>query len=154
MHKPSSTIRVGRPISLAIVLAAVVGWLTMAATAEASNRCTRYVGSPSGIFYSASCPAATSYGTVSTSQPDSTSSVALRDNNYIGVTQGVCPPTRLFAYYYNPNRGSIGAVTDGCAGGLLLAYGSDGYSYSRCKLNHDGGVYTTRQADCRTAWTE
>ena len=124
-------------------------------TADAANRCTRYVGTPSGIFLSSSCPGATGYGTISTSQPDSTSSTGLRDGNYLNVTSAACPPTHLFAYYYNPSTGSSpGAETSGCSAGLILGFGSDGFSYSRCKLNRTDGVFTTRQADCNTLWTE
>ncbi len=140
-------------IRVIVFLVVVFLAANVSVAAEAAIHCTRYVGTPSGVF-DWDCPSETGYGTISTSQPDSTDATALRDENYVYVPVTVCKPVRLHLFYYNPPDYVHGQKTsDGCGiHSIVQESPSAGYSYSRCKLKNDNGVYVSRQADCTTDW--
>jgi len=133
--------------------------------ANAAFMCTRYFGTPSGQFSGLNCPSATGYGTLVSGpngQPGTTSATAKRLDNYINLQSGqsVCPPLRLFVYYYAPGLGSfIKKTSSACTGNLQLVVpsqypsGTWVYVYSRCNLFHDNGQAFSRQAECHTPWT-
>ena len=125
-----------------------------AAPASASNRCTRYVGNPSGVFLSSTCPALTSYGTISQGAAlwSTTSSVAYRDENYIQTEPKICIPQHLHLRYSN---GTGDARSMGCVYSWIWYQGNGGQNVASWCGVHDTydttGIATFGQ--CYTKWT-
>jgi hypothetical protein len=137
----------------AIVVAAVAAATAMApANASASNRCTRYVGSPGGVFNSSSCPPLTSWGTVSLGGAlwSQTGSTGLRDENFIDLQGTVCSDHLHLRY----SNGQGNTASWGCVGAWIWGGGSGGYAESWCGVHHSGdtsGIASYGQ--CYTKWT-
>jgi hypothetical protein len=138
----------------ATALGAVGTALATAQSADASNRCTRYVGSPGGIFNSGSCPGLTSWGTISLGAVlwSKTDGIAHRDENYIDPQPDVCYPDHIHLRYSN---GSGNTASLGCVGAWIWGQGSGStYAESWCGVHHSGdsgGIATYGQ--CYTKWT-
>lgn len=134
---------------------------TLLATASAStgadpaaNRCTRYLGQPSGTFNSNNCPPLTAWGTTPGGSQlwRKTSATARRNDNYIYTELSICSQ-HLHVRYSN------GAGNHVIIGWPCLTWGgtdadSGGYAQSWCAVHsfdESMGVATTAQ--CVTRWT-
>ena len=140
-------------VTLLVTMSMAVAASAVADSASASNRCTRYVGEPSGVFMSSSCPGLTSWGTISLGAAlwSKTDSGAYRDENFIDPQPSVCYPQHLHLRYSNGN-GNTASI--GCVNAWLWGGGSGGYAASWCGVHQTGdtsGVATFGQ--CYTKWT-
>ena len=137
-------------VSAIAVLLAIAA--SVPATASASNRCTRYVGSPSGVFTSGSCPSLTSWGTVSLGAVlwSQTGSTALRDENFVDLQGTVCSEHLHLRY----SNGQGNTASWGCVGAWLWGGGSGGYAESWCGVHQSGDTSgVANYGQCYTKWT-
>lgn len=137
-------------LCLVAALTAIATGLAPAA-AEASNRCTRYFGFPTGVWNSSSCASVTTYQQKGTDGVwQETDSTAQRDTNSINANSSVCAPLRLRLQYSNGN----GATSStGCVTGWFWGSGSGGFAKSQCRVSHDSAQWVIIYIECTTQWT-
>lgn len=154
----SKALRLATLVTMSVTFGVIL--VFQAESASASNRCTRYVGAPGGVFGSGTCPSLTGWGTISIggAKWSKTNSTARRDENFIDPQSTVCGGVGTGSGQHLHLRYSNGAGNTssfGCVNTWL--WGDDSgsaYVASWCGVHNNsnhGGNATPGQ--CYTKWT-